>query len=130
MCEVGIGGNERADKLTKRGAMNQNQPIQVGLSQKVIRSKIKDWLINKSSHIFRKTLGTRHSKIVINEFSESRTKKLLKLQRNELREVTAFYTGHGKFRRHLQNMRLAEDSKCKFCDDDETAEHVMCKCHN
>ena len=91
----GFVGNERADKLAKRGAMNQNQPIQVSLSQKVIRSKIKDWLINKSSHNFRQTLGTRHSKIVINEFSESRTKKLLKLQRNELREVTAFYTGHG-----------------------------------
>ena len=25
-------------------------------------------------------------------------------------------------------MRLAEDSKCKFCNEDETAEHVMCKC--
>ena len=25
-------------------------------------------------------------------------------------------------------MRIAEDSKCKFCDEDETAEHVMCKC--
>ena len=36
--------------------------------------------------------------------------------------------GHRKFRRHLQNMRLAEESKCKFFDEDETAEHVMCKC--
>ena len=52
----------------------------------------------------------------------------MKVQRNELRELFAFYTGHEKFRRHLQNMRLAEDSKCKFCDEDETAEHVMCKC--
>ena len=51
----------------------------------------------------------------------------MKLQTNELIELIAFYTGHGKFRRHLQNMRLAEDSKCKFCDEDETAEHVMCK---
>ena len=42
--------------------------------------------------------------------------------------MIAFYTGHGKFRRHLQNMRLAEDSKCKFCEDDETTEHVMFKC--
>ena len=49
----------------------------------------------------------------------------MKLKRNELRELIAFYTSHGKFRRHLQNKRLAEDLKCKFC---ETAEHVMCKC--
>ena len=41
------------------------------------------------------------------------------MQRNELRELSAFYIGHGKFRKHLQNMRLAEDSKCKFCDEDE-----------
>ena len=25
-------------------------------------------------------------------------------------------------------MRLAEDSKCKFYEEDETAEHVMRKC--
>ena len=98
--------------MANRGAMSHNQPIKLGPSQKVIRSKIKEWLINKSSHNFRQTPGTRHLKIVINEFSESRTKKLLKLQRNELRELIAFYTGHGKFRRHLQNMRLAEDLKC------------------
>ena len=42
--------------------------------------------------------------------------------------MITFYTGHGKFRMHLQNMRLTEDSKCKFCDEDETAEHFMCKC--
>ena len=46
--DEGFVGNERADKLAKRGAMSQNQPIQLGLSQKVIRSKIKEWLINKS----------------------------------------------------------------------------------
>ena len=53
---------------------------------------------------------------------------LLELQRHELRELIAFYKGHEKFRRYLQNMRLADDSKCMFCDEDETAEHVMCKC--
>ena len=42
--------------------------------------------------------------------------------------MIAFYTGHGRFRRHLQNMRIIDESKCKFCDEDETAEHVMCKC--
>ena len=38
-----------------------------------------------------------------------------------------FKTGHGRFRRHLQNMQIIDESKCKFCDEDETAEHVMCK---
>ena len=61
----GFVGNERSDKLTKRGAMSQNQPFQLGLSQKVIRSKIKVRLTNKSSH-----------NLVLYEFSESRTKKL------------------------------------------------------
>ena len=42
--------------------------------------------------------------------------------------MIAFYTGHGRFRRHLQNMQILDESKCKFCDEDETAEHVMCKC--
>ena len=52
----GFVGNERADKLAKRGAMSRNLPIQLGLSIKVTRSKIKEWLINKSNHNFRQTL--------------------------------------------------------------------------
>ena len=67
-------------------------------------------------------------KIVIKEFSEQRSKKLLKLQRSELKNLIEFYTGHGKFKRHLHNMQITDESKCKFCDEDETAEHVMCKC--
>ena len=54
-----------------KGAMNQNQPHQLRLSEKLIKFKIKEWLINKSIRNFRQTLGLRHSKIVINEFSES-----------------------------------------------------------
>ena len=36
--ELGFVGNERADKLAKRGALSQNQPIQLDLSLKEIRS--------------------------------------------------------------------------------------------
>ena len=25
-------------------------------------------------------------------------------------------------------MKIRSESQCKFCDEDETAEHVMCKC--
>ena len=64
----GFVGNERTDKLANRDVMSHIQPIQLGLSQKVIRSKIKEWLTNKSNHYFRQTFGTRHSKIVLNEF--------------------------------------------------------------
>ena len=126
----GFVGNEKADKLAKRGAMNRNrsETIELGTSQKAVRTSVRKWLIDKSTQNFRQTLGTRHSKIVISKFSEQRASNLLKLQRDELRNLIAFYTGHGRFRRHLQNMRLADESKCKFCDEDETAEHVMCKC--
>ena len=113
----GYVGNEKADKLAKRGAMNIHgtRKIKLGISQKAVRTSARNWLVEKSSQNFRQTLGTRHSKIVIKEFVEQRSKKILKLERNELRNVIAFYTGHGRFRRHLQNIQILNESKCKFC---------------
>ena len=85
--------------------------IKLGISQKAVRTSVRNWLVEKSSQNFRQTLGTRHSKIVIKEFVEQRSKKILKLERNELRNVIAFYTGHGRFRRHLQNIQILNESK-------------------
>ena len=46
---------------------------------------------------------------------------LLSLNRNEVQRIVAFTTGHGKFRAHLRKMNIGTESKCKDCDEDETA---------
>ena len=50
------------------------------------------------------------------------------LLKRQNRNEVAFTTGHGKFRAHLRKMNIGTESKCKYCDEDETAKHIMCVC--
>ena len=84
----------------------------------ILLNVVRKLLIDKSTKNLRQSLETRHSKIVISKFSEQRTSNLLKLQRDELRNLIEFYTGYARFRRYLQNMRMTGESKCKFCEDE------------
>ena len=34
-----------------------------------------------------------------------------------------------KFRAQLRTMNIGTESKCKYCDEDETAKHIMCVCN-
>ena len=72
--------------------------------------------------------GARHSKILKKEYSEQRFKNIIHLQRGELKLLTSFITGHGRFKKHLHTMKVICNPKCKFCEKDETAKHIMCEC--
>ena len=57
------------------------------------------------------------------------TKKLLELQKHEIRMATYFLTGHGPLRYHLKNMGKTDDKYCRFCQEaGETGEHLPYKC--
>jgi len=43
--------------------------------------------------------------------------------------VTQFLTGHGDFRAKLYQFRLSDTPLCHCGTGDETAEHVLYKCH-
>ena len=42
--------------------------------------------------------------------------------------IVTFLTGHGKFNAHLKKMSVITDAKCKYCEEEETARHIMCDC--
>ena len=50
---------------------------------------------------------------------------LLDLNRSEIQRIVAFSTGHGKFNAHLKKMSVITDAKCKYCEEEETARHIM-----
>ena len=50
---------------------------------------------------------------------------MLQLNRVELQRIVAFTTGHGRFKAHLTKMKILSESKCKYCEEDETAKHIM-----
>ena len=73
-----------------------------------------DWL---------KTNTAKHSKEVWRNYSNKKTKLLVQLNR-----IVAFTTGHGRFKAHLTKMQILSETKCKYCDEDEMANHIMCDC--
>ena len=125
----GFVGNEQADELAKKGAASTlSDAIATTISIKTVKSSIKEWLHLKCNQNFQNDLGARHSKLTVGRLSEKRTRKLLDLDRSELKNVIALYTGHGRFSKHLHMMRITTDPKCKYCEKEESAEHIMCEC--
>ena len=72
--------------------------IPTTISINLIKSKIKEWLCiyKKSNQNLTKSWGIRHVKHTTKNFNKQKSIKLLKLQRSELKNIIALYTGHGK----------------------------------
>jgi hypothetical protein len=59
-----------------------------------------------------------------------RADTLLKLNRSQLRMITAVYTGHAPVRGHLFTIGLfCGDPICRCCGmETETVQHIVCRC--
>ena len=86
------------------------------------------WLIDIATSEWIKTNTAKHSKEVWKNYSIKKTKLLLQLEREEIQRIVAFMTGHGRFKAHLSSMNILTESKCNFCEKDETAKYIMCEC--
>ena len=126
----GHDGNERADALARQGATSTQDPnkVECSISLQLIKTRIKNWLYDTASSEWHKTNIAKHSKEIWKKYSAQKTNMLLSLNRNEVQRIVAFTTEHGKFRAHLRKMNISTESKCKYCDEDETAKHIMCVC--
>lgn len=126
----GIEGNEIADELARGGSSTPFiGPIPaLGLSKSLVKGSIKKVGSRVHDQLWDSLTSCRQSK----EFGISRSprvaKQLIRLTRTELRTVISSLTGHGGFNYHLHKMHLLDDPSCTWCDDVETAGHILCKC--
>ena len=58
--------------------------------------------------------GMRHAKLLMGGYNLSRFKTIIRLPRNKLRLLVAFYTGHCRLKKHMFNMGLASCADCRF----------------
>ena len=71
----------------------------------------------------------KHAKKIVVKPDAKRANILLNLNRQQLRILTMFLTGHGIFKEHLKKIGVAQEKECRFCNDaDESAEHLLSLC--
>ena len=73
--------------------------------------------------------GLKHSKITMGGYNPKRTTELMLLNRDKVRVVTGFLTGHCRLGKHLRQLGIAEEGVCRFCGDGaETPIHLLQDC--
>ena len=84
--------------------------------------------MGNSTLLWRRTKGLKHSKKFFGE-TPTTNLKTLELDRQSLRKLTWFATGHGPLGYQLKKTGRSDTDVCRFCATEvETAEHLLCDC--
>ena len=126
----GIMGNEIADSLAREGGQcvfYGPEPFCV-VPKCYLKDRIRRWETKQKVVHWNNITGHKHSKVFL-KHSKKRTEEILLLNKQEIRHLTGLLTGHCTLRYHLKKMGIADDDRCRFCQEcPETAEHVICSC--
>ncbi|XP_073978772.1 uncharacterized protein [Rhodnius prolixus] len=127
----GHKGNEAADLLAREGSARYfvgPEPC-FGVPKCVKTATIKLWVQSRSQEWWLATTGQRQAKEFIKVYSPRLTAELIRQGRGAIRMIVGLLTGHCRLRKHMHRMGLADDSLCRFCqEEEETALHVLCQC--
>lgn len=128
---AGIIGNEKADRLAKRGAAGiraarTETPIpfcalEMGIREWVNREQLKGW---------KNYQGCRHAKALVGDsMPNSWVKELIGLPRREIRLAVEWLTGHCDLRYYGVKTGRYTQGSCRLCEEqEETPEHLLCLC--
>jgi hypothetical protein len=120
-----------ADQLAKTGSEHPfigPEPV-CGISVGVAKKAVRDWTNRNHKEYWESITGLREAKGLIQGPSARRTKDLLKLNRDQLRQVVGLLTGHCHLKGHLFKLGLANDPICERClEEVESATHILCDC--
>ena len=115
---VGVRGNEIAYGLARGGSalgFLGPEPV-LGVSRRVIRTKLNQWLINQHWASWRDLGHTqRQARELIFQPCPGFKAKFLSFNRTQSRVVTGLLTGHNTLRRHLYPLGLIDSPLCRGC---------------
>ena len=124
---AGIRGNEKADKLAKKGASlpQPENPVPYETAVKIIKSNFKeqwlqDWTRNKSGRALYEHMSAPKPNDPVN-----------KLKRGEQSTIFRLRTGHIGLNNHLSRIKKNFPSQCPLCKHpNETVDHHLLQCPN
>ena len=127
----GIEGNEKADELAREGSINKlhgPEPF-CGIALSTVKEGNKCWLKNKMQEVWSNSKRMKYAKIMMPTIKQNRANDFLNLSRKQSKTISRYFTGHGGFMKHLMNLRISNDNKCRICkEDEETAYHLLFNC--
>ena len=97
----------------------------------ILKSCMKILMYDESSKHWenQKNLKAKLGQEMIGFPDKSKAKDILKLNRQEIRLVTGFLTGHYPVKSRLVKMTTNVDIDCRFClEENETTDHILCEC--
>ena len=117
-----IEGNERADKRAWESSatvFTGPEPA-LGIASSIVKARIRNLSTAKFRVKWLEQEGLKQSRVFIKElWSKSETRRLLRLNRGHLRAFVGVLTGHWLVNYHLHNIRLSDESECRFSDEAE-----------
>ena len=124
----GIAGNELADELARAGSESAfigPEPY-CGINWSFATALISNWEHKLRLDHWENVPGLRQSKLLIKPYSY---KDILNLNKESIRKLVGFLTGHCGLRYHLNKLNLSSETECRFCsEEDESSEHILCNC--
>ena len=127
----GIDGNEIADELARSGS--SNEPIgpepMLGISSAYISSWIDQHDDLLHAERWKALDRCKHSKLFIKEPSKKLADFILKLNRENCRDLVGTLTGHNPNGTHLVRIGIKQDALCQSClEEEDRPEHKLCNC--
>jgi ribonuclease HI len=127
----GILGNEKADKLARKGSSSKfvgPEPA-VGKYAGLVKYLVKSEAEKAHQRRWETITTCRQSKEFLVGCNTKNTKFLLSLSRVKLRGLVGVLTGHTNLNYHLHKIGILSDATCRGCSlEPETARHFVCTC--
>jgi ribonuclease HI len=123
-AHAGIMGNELADTLAKKAAMNESLTEDYNkIPKSVVTRELEEESMKKWQKIWTQT--TKGSKM--KEFFPN-VEERLKMKINLAQNFTVMVTGHGKTRAYLHRFKIIEEPICPCGTAEQTTDHVIFEC--
>ena len=90
------------------------------IAQSIAKTFIRKWITSKFREEWNQQERLRQSRtFIIDPMDRSEAKRLLSLNRNQLRAFVGVLIGHSLVNYHLYNIGLSNESDCRFCGKED-----------
>jgi hypothetical protein len=127
----GIPGNEEADQLAREATLipRDGIPRAVGWSYSLLKYKLSERLSKLHQQSWDDRVDCKQTKMFVAGPSKKTAQFLLSLKRSNLRTLIGIVTGHSALNYHMSRLNVLNSPTCPKClEEDETAEHFVCRC--